>query len=218
MLLERRVVLPAFAVVLVLIVATFLVQRNEGQTNFASWVSSSPLGKGDTAGSSGESGSSIAELEQRIRVLEGIVFARNRGLGQGRQGDLNSDVAGRGAAQAGTQDVVTATLEAAMEQQAAFDAEAGMRSSKGAAAETNVSSALKSIVASEQRYAPIEPGHAECRKSMCRMKYRYSDPSTAEYASTMLLMELNQTFRKSDIMILPNEDGSYELLVFSHLR
>lgn len=215
MLLDRKVIAPAAAVVLALAVALFFVQRNAGQTGSTAAAS---RGADGAAGDAGDSGASIAELEQRIRVLEDIVLARSRTALRARQRDRSSDAIGRVAAQSGTEDVVTATLEAAMKRQAEFDAEAGMRSSKGAAAETNVASALKATVAAEQRYAPMESSQPECRKTMCRMQYRYADRSSAEYASTMMLMELNQTFGKSDVLILPRDDGSYELLLFSYLK
>lgn len=218
MLQDRKTLVLAVAVVLVLVVAVFFVQRNASQAGSTAAALSGPYGTGGATGRAGESGASIAEFEQRIRVLEDIVFARSHGPGRARQGDRLSDAHGRSAALPGTQDAVTATLEAAMKSQAEFDAEAGTRSSKGAAAETKVASAVKAVVAAEQRYAPMESRQPECRKTMCRMQYSYADHSTAEFASTMLLMELNQTFGKSDILILPSDDGRYDLLVFSHLR
>lgn len=207
---DRKVIASACAVALALAAAFYLTQRTPDGRSTSPLASVGIAGPGDDPA---PSGATIAELEQRIRVLEDIVLARSRSARRARPNTRDSGTkAARGT------DLVTGTLEAAMKRQAEFDAEAGARSRKGATAETSVASALKAVVAAEQRYQPLESSQPECRRTMCKMQYRYANRSTAEYASTMLLMELNRTFNSSDVMVLPNDDGSYELLVYSRLK
>src|SRR3546814_6431294 len=91
-----------------------------------------------------------------------------------------------------------------------FDKEAGMRTEKGRQAEGDVGTALRAVLDEEPLYSPLSAHEPECRKSMCRMQYRYSDPSIAEFAATSLLMVLLATFATTALLTLLNDDRSEE--------
>src|SRR3546814_15252383 len=90
-------------------------------------------------------------------------------------------------------------LDGAMALQHKFDKEAGMRTEKGRQAEGDVGTALRAVLDEEPLSSPLSAHEPECRKSMCRMQYRYSDPSIAEFAATSLLLELSGKFAPTNI-------------------
>jgi hypothetical protein len=210
---KNSIALAAAAIAL-LALCFFLARKNEGMAPTLTSTSAQRA----AASTRGDIETTVANLEQRIRVLEDIIMgARVRRARSAQTTEGDSDIA-QEAGQKSSEDTVTASLQAAIALQAEFDKEAGVRSRKSVTIENGIESALETVLANEQRYMPLTSSNPECRRNMCKQQYRFSDPSIAEYASTALLMELSGTFTRSDILTLPNEDGTYELLVYSHLK
>lgn len=210
-------IISLFCVAVAMLAMTlYITLRNSGDSRSVAAKSPHANQGGATSNNLGTPEAEIAELRKRIVALEKVVSSksRSRNVRLAQSADQNSDRELR----PHTEDVVLTALELAKSRQAEFDSEAGMRSRKSLAVETTIASSLRTVIAAEQSYAPIESSQLECRKTMCKMQYRYPNRSSAEYASTMLLMKLNGTFSTSDILILPNSDGSYELLMFSQLK
>lgn len=189
---------------------------------YYAWPSRTTSGVGGIASSLGTTGTPdeaamLRALEQRVKVLEAIVARRGdhrmrpAGFRQGAE-DVRKPVSANG------KDVVSEKLNAAMALQSKFDKEAGTQSKRALQAQGAIHSAFNEITKVEPRYAPAWAAQPECRSTMCRLQYRYRDESVAEYASTALLMELNSSFSSADVITLPNNDGTYDLLVFGRLK
>jgi hypothetical protein len=190
---------------------------------YYAWPSRTTSGVGGIASSLGttstpDDAATLRALEQRVTVLEDIVAKRGgrrmrpTGFRQGADNARESSVSANG------KDIVSEKLNAAMALQSKFDKEAGVQSKKALQAQGTIYNAFNEITKVEPRYAPAWAAQPECHSTMCRLQYRYRDESVAEYASTALLMELNSSFRSADVITLPNNDGTYDLLIFGRLK
>lgn len=157
-------------------------------------------------------------LEQRVKVLEDIVSRRGSRRVQPAGFMRGADDRHATRVSANGKDVVDEKLKAAIALEGKFDKEAGTQTEKSRKTQGAISSAFNEITKVEPRYAPAWTAQPECRSTTCRLQYRYRDESVAEYASTALLMQLNSSFRSADVITLPNNDGTYDLLIYGHLE
>jgi hypothetical protein len=191
---------------------------------YYAWPSRTTSGLGGIASSLGTTGipddaATLRALEQRVKVLEDIVAKRGDRRMRPAGFRQDTDNARESLVSANGKDIVGEKLNVAMALQSKFDKEAGgIQSKKALQAQGTIYNAFNEITKVEPRYAPAWAAQPECHSTMCRLQYRYHDESVAEYASTALLMELNSSFRSADVITLPNNDGTYDLLIFGRLK
>lgn len=190
---------------------------------YYAWSSRVASGSGEIASSFDaadglDDDAKLRSLELRVKVLEDIVS--RRGGRRMRPADFRqvADTEREALLSKNGKDVVGEKLNAAIALESKFDKEAGAQTKKGLQVQGTIYSAFNEVTKVEPRYAPAWAAQPECRSTMCRLQYRYRDESVAEYASTALLMELNSSFRSADVITLPNNDGTYDLLIFGQLK